>query len=270
MRLVVRAAFLGVFVAACGHSAPDVLLAGEEPVPANHTLVVAELFTSEGCFSCPPADDFLSQLVQQQPIANVEVLGLGEHVDYWDRLGWRDPFSSAVFSDRQSEYATQNFHTRSIYTPQLVVDGRFQEVGSDRDAVRRAIVKAAQLPKAALTIAAALPDDAHAARVTVQVDFPPTIARSEIADVIVALAEDHLVTDVQRGENSGRTLKHSAVTRTLMVVGTLGLQDHMWATTASIPLAPAWKTSNLRVIGFVQQRRSRHIIGAGSISVDPH
>ena len=103
-----------------------------------------------------------------------------------------------------------------------------------------------------------------------QVDIPPTIARSEIADVIVAIAEDHLVTDVQRGENSGLTLKHSAVARTLMVVGALGLQDHMWATTVSIPLAPAWKVSDLRVVGFVQERRSRHIIGAGSISVDPH
>ena len=168
MRLAVRAALLGVFVAACGHSTPDVLVAGGEPVPANrNTLVVAGLFTSEGCFSCPPADDFLSQLVQQQPIANVEVLGLGEHVDYWDRLGWRDPFSSATFTDRQSEYNTQSFHTRSIYTPQLVIDGRFQEIGSDRGAVRRAIAKAAQFPKATVTIAAALPDDVHAARVTV-------------------------------------------------------------------------------------------------------
>ena len=77
-----------------------------------------------------------------------------------------------------------------------------------------------------------------------------------------------LVTDVQRGENRGRTLKHTAVARTLTVVGTLELQDDTWAATASIPLAPTWKVSNLRVIGFVQERRSRHIIGAGSASVD--
>jgi len=269
MRLVVCAAFLAMFVAACGHSAPDVLVADREPVPTNHAVVVTELFTSEGCMSCPPADDLLSQLVHQQPIANVEVLGLGEHVDYWDRLGWRDPFSLAAFTDRQSEYKTQRFHTQSLYTPQLVIDGRFQEIGSDRAAVRRAIEKAAQFPKAAVTLAAVLPDDAQVARVTVEVEVPPTLARSEIADVIVAITENHLVTDVQRGENSGRTLKHSAVTRTLMVVGTLGPQDHMWTRTSSIPLASAWKTSNLRVIGFVQEQRSRYIIGAGAISVDP-
>ncbi len=269
MRLIVPAALLGLLVAACACSTPDALVAGGGPVPANHTLVVAELFTSEGCSSCPPADDVLSRLVQEQPIANVEVLGLGEHVDYWDRLGWRDPFSSAAFTKRQSEYQAQSFRTLSIYTPQLVVDGRFQEIGSDRGGVWRAIARAAQLPKAAVTIAAVLPDDAHAARVTVQVVVPPTLARSDIADVVVAVAEDRLVTDVQRGENRGRTLKHSAVARTLTVVGTLGLQDDTWAATASIPLAPTWEVSNLRVIGFVQERRSRHIIGAGSASVDP-
>ena len=269
MRLIAPAALLGVLVAACGSSAPDALVTGGEPVPTNQTWVVAELFTSEGCSSCPPADDVLSQLVREQPIANVEVLGLGEHVDYWDRLGWRDPFSSAVFTTRQVEYRNQSFPTQSVYTPQLVIDGRFQEIGSDRGPVRHAITEAAQLPKAAVTIAATLPDHARAARVTIQVVIPPTIARSDVADVVVAIAEDGLVTDVQRGENRGRTLKHSAVARTLTIVGTLELQDDALTTTALIPIAPAWDVSNLKAIGLVQERASRHIIGAGSTTIDP-
>jgi len=263
----VCAALLSVLVASCGHSVGDVLLAGEPPALATRTLVVAELFTSEGCSSCPPADDLLRQLAQQPSSANVEVLGLEEHVDYWDRLGWRDPFSSAAFTNRQSAYAEQTFRSGSIYTPQLVVDGRFQEIGSDRAAVGRAITNAARLPKAVVIVESALPADAHVAHLSITVDRPPAIG-DEVADVMVAIVEDGLTTDVLRGENHGRTLKHGAITRLLAAVGVLG-QDHTWTGTVSIPLAPAWKVSNLRVISFAQQRHSRHIIGAGATRVDP-
>src|SRR5579863_4698052 len=126
---------------------------GAAPGTTARTIVVAELFTSEGCSSCPPADEVLSQLMRLQTIQGVEVLALGEHVDYWDRLGWRDPFSSAAFTARQSEYEAHVFHTSSIYTPQLVVDGQLERVGSDFDAVQRAIRKAAQAPKAAVGVA---------------------------------------------------------------------------------------------------------------------
>src|SRR5712691_12974543 len=105
----------------------DSVRLGAAPGSAPRSIVVVELFTSEGCSSCPSADDVLSQLAHRQPVSGVEVLALEEHVDYWDRLGWRDPFSSAAFSARQSEYESLAFHTGSIYTPQLVVDGRFQE-----------------------------------------------------------------------------------------------------------------------------------------------
>jgi len=101
------------------------------PGSAPRSTVVVELFTSEGCSSCPPADDVLSQLAHRQPVAGVKVLALGEHVDYWDRLGWRDPFSSAMYSTRQSNYDAQVFHRHGVYTPQLVVDGQLEYVGSD-------------------------------------------------------------------------------------------------------------------------------------------
>src|SRR6267142_3420791 len=114
---------------------------------APRRMVLVELFTSEGCSSCPPADAVLSELVLRQPVAGVEVLALGEHVDYWDRLGWRDPFSSAMFSARQSNYDARVFHRNEVYTPQLVVDGQLERVGSDVSAIQRAINQAAHAPK---------------------------------------------------------------------------------------------------------------------------
>src|SRR5260221_9151119 len=109
----------------------DSVRLGAAPGSAPRSIVVVELFTSEGCSSCPPADDVLSQLAHRQPVAGVEVLTLSEHVDYWDRLGWRDPFSSAMYSTRQSNYDARVFHRHGVYTPQLVVDGQLERVGSD-------------------------------------------------------------------------------------------------------------------------------------------
>jgi hypothetical protein len=233
------------------------------------SIVVAELFTSEGCSSCPPADAVLSQLVLRQPVAGVEVLALGEHVDYWDRLGWRDPFSSALYSSRQSNYDTHVFHRQDVYTPQLVVDGRLERLGSDITAVQRAITQAAHAPKAAVDVAALRANDRDL-RVDIHVTVPPSLTLREGADVLVAIVEDNLVTEVRRGENGGRTLRHSAVVRSLTSVGTLSPDEHMWATNASMPVDPAWKPANLRIISFLQEHESRRIVGAGSASGRPH
>jgi len=228
--------------------------------------VVAELFTSEGCSSCPPADALFQRLAHEQFVPGVHVLTLGEHVDYWDRLGWRDPFSSPSFSNRQSEYETKVFHSGSVYTPQIVIDGRLQAVGSDVHAVRRAIARAAQESKARVGVTAE-PNDAGHLRVRVEVSTAPGVAIGERADVIVALTEDQLTSDIQRGENRGRLLKHGAVVRSLTALGSLAALNSFSGVT-SIPTAPSWVTRNLAVVAFVQERQSRRIVGAGSAGVD--
>lgn len=113
--------------------------------------MIVELFTSEGCSSCPLADQLLSRLEKEQPAAGVEIIALGEHVDYWNRLGWEDPYSSPQFSRRQMQYA-QAFRIEAAYTPQLVIDGRVELLGSDARRAPIAIIAAARTPKAGVEL----------------------------------------------------------------------------------------------------------------------
>ena len=265
MNNVIRMGILGIVVFGAGAA---IVARGrpEPPAPAPRTVVLAELFTSEGCSSCPPADALLRRLVADQPIEGVEIVALGSHVDYWDRLGWRDPFSSPVFSDRQESYSAHVFRLSSIYTPQLVVDGSLESVGSDEAAVRRNILAAARTPRAIVQVTA----DA-ATRTTVQiavgVDVPEQVKRTGPADVLVAVTEDGLTSHVQRGENGGRTLLHSAVVRQLKMTAPLGAADRRASGTLVIPLDQSWTPAHLRFVAFVQEQASRRIIGAAAITV---
>jgi hypothetical protein len=129
--------------------------------------------------------------------------------------------------------------------------------------IQRAIRQAAQAPKAAIGVMISHQTGAKL-RVDVHVDVPPALVIHDTADVLVAVTEDHLMTDVRRGENQGRTLKHDAVVRSLTTVGALRAQAHTFSTTATVPWAPGWNSANVRVISFLQERQSRHIVGAGS------
>jgi hypothetical protein len=199
----------------------------------------------------------------REPVGGAVVLGLGEHVDYWDRLGWRDPFSSPIFSSRQGNYQSQVFRTGSIYTPQLVVDGRFEAVGSDVSAVRRAIADAARTPKAALDIDSRRIDATHIS-VHVTAQIPPTVVVREQAEVLIALTQDGLTTDVQHGENRGRRLAHSAVVRSLAAIAVLKPPARRLDTTATVAVASGWNLRDMRIVEFLQERQSRRIVGAGT------
>lgn len=225
--------------------------------------VIVELFTSEGCSSCPPADDLLRRLIATQPVAGVEIIGLGQHVDYWDRLGWRDPFSSPLFSARQSAYESAVFRSDRIYTPQMVVDGTLEVLGSDAAAVRRTLLEAARQPKATVTVVAVEAEE-HLARIDVRVEVPADVRSRRPADIMIAVIEDGLVSHVNHGENGGRTLSHGAVVRSLTAAARLNADAHSASASVAVPLASDWKPVNLRIVGFVQERAGRRIFGAGS------
>ena len=181
--------------------------------------VVVELFTSQGCSSCPPADRLLSKMASD-PEYRGRVYPLAFHVDYWNYLGWRDPFSSARWSARQSDYA------RALgagnYTPQLVVDGTSECVGSREDEVRRAVERALATPAPGrVELALAAGSDPQTVRATVHARFDGA-AEGRRIDALVALVEDGLVTPVGRGENGGRTLANDRVVRRLERAFTLG------------------------------------------------
>ncbi|MEO6223668.1 MAG: DUF1223 domain-containing protein [Vicinamibacterales bacterium] len=229
----------------------------------GRTVVVAELFTSEGCSSCPPADALLRRLLSKQPVEGVEIAGLGNHVDYWDRLGWRDPFSSPVFSERQVSYDTAVFRSKGAYTPQLVVDGNLQCVASDEAAVRALLIEAAARPKGTILLQKGVVN-ATSATVTIDVRMPANVGRRGMADIVVAVTEDDLATQVQRGENRGRRLLHAAVVRRFAHAAQLGGDEHEATVTATVALDPAWIAQNVRLMAFVQEQKSRRIIAASS------
>ncbi|TGD83101.1 DUF1223 domain-containing protein [Hymenobacter wooponensis] len=244
-------------LALCGLVAVGGLLSTSDttpPVVGNRVPVVVELFTSEGCSSCPAADDALRQLETAQSVAGVEVLALGEHVDYWNRLGWKDPFSAAAFTERQRQYAAA-FNTNS-YTPQAVVNGRTELVGSRQSALGTAIEQAAKAPRAAEELTCA------GAALHVRVGQLP--AGTGASTVLLAFTETGLSSQVGRGENSGRLLRHAAVVRELRPLGSIK-PDGTFAATPPLALDPKWKAANLKAVVLVQENASRHIVGVGSL-----
>ncbi len=254
---------------ASGASLNGVEAATDAPAVAgeSRTPVIVELFTSEGCSSCPPADAVLMRLDKSQPVAGVEVIALSQHVDYWNYLGWRDPFSSEQFSERQRDYA-EKFGRDGVYTPQMVVDGQAEFVGSHNGKALDAIAKAAQSPKATVGIetTGATVGDAPQLRVSVA-NLPPFNA-GDAVEVWLALTESGLLTDVARGENGGRRLGHAAVVRRLSALGGVAAQkDGAFTIDTTVKLDGAWRRENLRAVAFVQERDGRRILGAASLAL---
>jgi len=227
----------------------------------NHgpVAVVVELFTSEGCSSCPPADDVLAKL-DKTSIQGVEIIALGEHVDYWNRLGWVDQYSSEKFSQRQNDYSDA-FNLDSVYTPQMIVDGRDEFNGGNMVRARAAITKAAQAPKGKVELGLA------DGKLSVHVKNLPRLTAGDRAEVFLAITENNLRTDVSRGENSGRFLNHSAVVRDLSVIGQLSPNETTFEATPNLKLAEIWRKENLRVAVFVQERGTRRILAAAILGV---
>ena len=186
-------------------------------VPSNTlTPVLVELFTSEGCSSCPPADDLLGKLNGLKTDHGQVIVALSEHVTYWNQLGWSDPYSAEIFTERQNTYGDR-FHLDSVYTPQIVVNGDREVLGSDRDAVLTAVNVQSGMSKETLKIDSVVLDN-EALVVTYEASGPMPVGKVQI---FAALADDLDSSQVARGENAGRVLKHVAVARSLVSFGTL-------------------------------------------------
>jgi hypothetical protein len=236
---------------------------------ATRNAVVVELFTSEGCSSCPPADEILARLDKTQPVRNAEVIALSEHVDYWNQLGWSDPFSSPQFSARQNAYALV-LRGEGVYTPQVVVDGQVQFVGGNLNHAIDVIGRAATAPKAALQITALPAASDGSRRLRIEADRLPRLSPGDTAEVVLVITESNLQSNVANGENAGRKLSHSAVVRQLWSLGTVDVSGGRFSAEPTLTLDSAWKVDQLRAIAFLQERSSRHILGAAVISLsDP-
>lgn len=243
-------------------AAPSGVAAGEDATGTPTVPVVVELFTSQGCSSCPPADRLLAELAREQPVPGALIVPMSEHVDYWNRLGWTDPFSSTQFSDRQRTYA-HAAGSRRIYTPQMMVDGRFGFVGSERKEALASIAKASMAPHAVVTLGACdeAASDSEICR-DVEIRDLPAVTEGDSARVTYAVTESGLEVDVPSGENAGRELSHVAVVREMIDLGAI-TGDGVFTGRVAIGIEPEWRRENLRLVVFVQERASRRILGAG-------
>jgi hypothetical protein len=224
--------------------------------------VVIELFSSEGCSSCPPADAVLRKLAAGPAIEGAPVIALELHVDYWNQLGWIDPFSRAAFSERQRAYASA-FRQRGVYTPQAVVDGQSEVVGSREEDLRRLIAGAASTAKARVSLA--LRED----RLQITVRDLPEEGAAEPTELWLAITEEGLSTAVPSGENAGATLAHGPIVRSLALVGTIagGARNAPFSEESALPPEGRTRARGLRAVAFVQRSDSRRIVGAGVMAL---
>jgi hypothetical protein len=253
-------AFGGLFLFASTRASTSITQSPTMPSNAAARPVVVELFTSEGCSSCPPADALLKKLDDAGRLGDVEILALEEHVDYWNHLGWTDPFSSHDWTERQEEYARSLRHD-GVYTPQLVLNGSVDLVGNSERAVLRQISELPKTPEVVMRISS-INLSSKSAQVAIEFESTPRDLHS--ADLWLAVTERGLSSDVRRGENQGRNLAHAAVLRSLTRVRMP--QASSSQTIASVSLDKAWKPENLRVVAFLQDRKSLHILGAAASS----
>ncbi len=219
------------------------------PVP-----VLVELFTSEGCSSCPPADALLAQLDASQFVPGVQAIVLSEHVTYWNSLGWRDPFSAEAYTHRQNEYG-ERFGLSSVYTPQAVVDGSHELVGSDKSALTRAVKESAARAKLPITVEN-LQWSGDSVTALVNTGTP-----NREVTLFAALADESDQSSVSRGENSGRNLRHVAVVRNLVEIRKSSSAIQNQAIQLKLPNGTQ-PQAKMRVVLFVTDSRTGQVVGA--------
>jgi hypothetical protein len=231
----------------------------KQPAP-----VVVELFTSEGCSSCPPADALLMKFENAQPVQGAKVIAIEEHVDYWNHDGWTDPYSSADWTQRQVDYVLK-FKDKEPYTPQMIVDGQTQMTGAQEPQARDAIQQAATQPQTDVTLAAG-DSSGNAQDFQVRVGKLVGNTDKDSAEIWLAITESGLGSSVKAGENAGRDLRHAPVLRSLHKIGTAkGTGDTTFDSSTKVKFNSNWKRQNLQVVVFVQDKKSMRILGAAAV-----
>jgi hypothetical protein len=241
-------------------------LHGSDAGSDARTPLLVELFTSEGCSSCPPADRLLQKL-DGQPIPGAEMIVLSEHVDYWNHIGWKDPYSAASFySERQSAYA-KRFGLDSVYTPQMVVDGASEFVGSNSGLADKAFQKALGVPKIPVHLSSISADASNTLHAHLETGSLDPLFGPREAEVYVAVALNRAESQVSAGENSGHRLAHVSVVRSLTRIGRLK-QGQVLAQDVQLKLEPGSDSRNLRLVVFVQEPGQGRVLGAASMPVN--
>lgn len=234
------------------HAVPPQGASSDKP----SSVAIVELFTSEGCSSCPPADALLRRVNLKQTNDGQLIVGISEHVTYWNNLGWKDPYSKSVFTERQSEYASR-LSPEGPYTPQMVVNGRDQFVGSDGGALGRALRNDAGRDHLALHIVSStVTDKGVEVRFAVEGPLPKPL------DIVAVVTDDADQSNVLRGENNGRLLQHVSVARGLTRVTTIKQDGEE---SVHVPLPDGFQPGGAaghHLILFAQEPHQGAILGA--------
>jgi hypothetical protein len=233
---------------------------------SNAKPIIVELFTSEGCSSCPPADALLLNLEKTQSVQGANIIAIEEHVDYWNHDGWIDPYSSSDWTQRQIDYVTR-FKDKEPYTPQLIVDGQVEMTGGQEQKVVQAIQQAAGQPRTDVTLTAATstPDGAQ---IDVRLGKLTGNSDHDTAEVWMAVTESGLSSSVGAGENAGKKLYHASVLRSLHKIGVANPQsDSAFEASQKVKFKSSWNRRNLQVAVFIQEKKSMRILGAAAVGV---
>jgi hypothetical protein len=238
------------------------LLAGSLDAASSdgRTPVIVELFTSEGCSSCPPADQLLARLEKAQPVPEADIIVLGEHVDYWNQLGWQDRFAAHLYTERQQDYAP-SLGVEDVYTPQMVVNGQAEFNGADAQRAVKEIRQAAASPHSSVSLL--LKDSSNLALAVSH--FP---SGTKNVEILLAITEDSLASDVRKGENAGHRLTHTGVVRSMVSVARFDARKSPdFSSDLPLRLPNDWDRQNLHAVVLVADRGTRRIIGAAKLKL---
>ncbi len=233
---------------------------GQGQTTAQPHAVLVELFTSEGCSSCPPADALLRELNGTSTSSGQLIVGISEHVTYWNNLGWTDPFSASVYTDRQNSYGSR-FHLDSVYTPQMVVNGEQQVLGNDRNAVLHAVRETDHPGQLAVHILSTAVDG-NSLVVTYAIHGS---APGHSADLFAVLTDDVAHSSVLRGENSGHHLAHVSVARGITRIALV--KDAATENTARLPLDDGPHSSAGHLVLFVQSAHLGPVLSVDTVAL---